>query len=115
MEYMHELKDKLCRELEHYADKSNLSASDLETVDKLTHSIKSIETILAMRGDYSKDRYSRDHYSYDDYSNKRDSMGRYSRDDDRAHITRELRELMHRTADESVKRAIKQAVSEIER
>ena len=59
MEYMHELKDMLCEELERIADKGELTAGSLETIDKLTHSIKSIATIIAM---------DEAGYSYDDVS-----------------------------------------------
>ena len=72
MEFYYDLKKKLCKELEEIADKRELSAGDLEVIDKLTHSIKSIVTIMAM--DDSG-------YSYNDgYSGtrRRDSMGRYA-------------------------------------
>ena len=32
MEYLYELKEKLCKELEEYAQKSNMNAGDLEMV-----------------------------------------------------------------------------------
>jgi hypothetical protein len=106
MHYMHDLKDLLCAELEDYAEKGKksgkMSMGDLETVHKLTDTVKNILKIdmLEEEGGYSEDG----HYmgegriygtSYDDgmhreggYSYargrryaKRDSMGRYSRDD----------------------------------
>ena len=40
MEYMHELKEKLCNELEEIANKGELGAGDLEIVHKLTDSFK---------------------------------------------------------------------------
>lgn len=71
MEYYYDLKKMLCKELENVANQKELSAGDLETVDKLTHSIKSLLTIMAMEDSG---------YSYDGYSGarKRDSMGRYA-------------------------------------
>ena len=48
MEYLYDLKDMLCRELKEYAKKGELSAGSLETIDKLTHSLKSVVTIMAM-------------------------------------------------------------------
>ena len=107
MHYMHDLKDLLCAELEDYAEKGKksgkMSMGDLETVHKLTDTVKNILKIdmLEEEGGYSEDG----HYmgegriygtSYESgYSErggssyargrgryaKRDSMGRYSRDD----------------------------------
>ena len=85
MHKMEELRDMLCKELEAITDRGELSAGSLDIVDKLTHSIKSIDTILAME---NYDDYSNDEMYYDDRSEargrgrnaKRDSMGRYSRD-----------------------------------
>jgi hypothetical protein len=106
MHYMHDLKDLLCAELEDYAEKGKksgkMSMGDLETVHKLTDTVKNILKIDVLKEEagYSEDG----HYmgegriygtSYDDgmhheggYSYargrgryaRRDSMGRYSRD-----------------------------------
>lgn len=107
MHYMEDLKDLLCAELEDYAEKGKksgkMSMGDLETVHKLTDTVKNIMKIDTLKEElgYSEDG----HYmgegriygtSYDDgmhreggyaYARgrgryaKRDSMGRYSRDD----------------------------------
>ena len=106
MHYMHDLKDLLCAELEDYAEKGKksgkMSMGDLESIHKLTDTVKNIMKIDVLKEEvgYSEDG----HYmgegriygtSYDDgmhregeYSYargrryaKRDSMGRYSRDD----------------------------------
>lgn len=104
MDYMHDLKDLLCAELEDYAEKgkksSKLSMGDLESIHKLTDTVKNILKIdtLSEELGYSEDS----HYmgegriygtSYESgYSErggssyargrgryaKRDSMGRYS-------------------------------------
>lgn len=106
MHYMHDLKDLLCAELEDYAEKGKksgkMSMGDLESIHKLTDTVKNIMKIDVLKEEagYSEDG----HYmgegriygtSYDDgmhreggYSYargrgryaKRDSMGRYSRD-----------------------------------
>ena len=107
MHYMHDLKDLLCAELEDYAEKGKksgkMSIGDLDSIHKLTDTVKNILKIDLMESD---DGYSEDGAymgegriygtSYDDgmrrgvgYSYargrgryaKRDSMGRYSRDD----------------------------------
>ena len=109
MQYMHDLKDLLCAELEEYAEKGKksgkMSAADLDGIHKLTDTVKNILKInmLEEEGGYSEDG----HYmgegriygtSYDDgmgcnYSRRggssyargrrnarRDSRGRYSRE-----------------------------------
>ena len=107
MHYMHDLKDLLCAELEDYAEKGKksgkMSIGDLDSIHKLTDTVKNILKIDMLDGEtgYSEDGayigegriYGT---SYDDgmrrgggYSYargrgryaKRDSMGRYSRDD----------------------------------
>lgn len=85
--YMHELKEKLCEELEEIARKGELGAGDLEIIHKLTDTIKNIDKIEMLEED---DGYSRDgdweadmRGTYGRGSSyrgrKRDSMGRYSR------------------------------------
>lgn len=78
MNKMEELKEMLCEELEKITKKGELSAGSLDVVDKLTHSIKSIDTIMAMEeAGYSNESgysYARGRGRYA----RRDSMGRYS-------------------------------------
>ena len=107
MHYMHDLKDLLCAELEDYAENGKksgkMSMGDLESIHKLTDTVKNILKIdmLEEESGYSEDgAYMGEGRiygtSYDDgmrrgggYSYargrgryaKRDSMGRYSRDD----------------------------------
>ena len=107
MHYMEDLKDLLCAELEDYAENGKksgkMSMGDLDSIHKLTDTVKNILKIDMLDGEtgYSEDGayigegriYGT---SYDDgmrrggdYSYargrgryaKRDSMGRYSRDD----------------------------------
>ena len=87
MEYMHDLKDKLCKELEEIARKPEMSAGDLEAVHKLTDTIKNLDKIEMLEdGGYSRagDWEMEGRGSYNRGSSyrgrKRDSMGRYSRD-----------------------------------
>lgn len=77
MEYLYDLKEMLCQELKDIVRKGELSAGSLETVDKLTHSLKSILAIMAMEeggGSYEG--------SYENSgrsgARRRDSMGRYA-------------------------------------
>lgn len=128
MEYMHELKNMLCDELEEIADKGELTAGSLDTIDKLTHSIKSIATIMAMEdSDYSYDDGNmgsyRGSYRGGSYAQRRDSRGRYSRrnmgrrysrDDETDKMVMKLEKMMNESADQNVKQAIQQAISAIE-
>lgn len=122
MHKMEELRDKLVKELEELSSKGEMSMGSLDAIDKLTHSIKSIDTILAMKG------YSGDRYAYDN-SYKRDSMGRYSRYDGsydgysrrngysrdaKKEISETLRELS-RTADGESKHMIESWMKELDR
>ena len=74
MHEMHELKEMLEEELKKITKQGKISTSSLDVVDKLTHAIKSIETIMAMReSGYSNRAYGRG--SYDNYSNRGESYG----------------------------------------
>ena len=122
------LKEMLCDELEQITRKGELTAGSLDTVDKLTHAIKSIVTIMAM--DEYEDGYSRadgEHmtsgrrYSYAGRGRgaRRDSMGRYSRggysyDDARDDMVKELRELMNDAPDERTKQEFQKFISKME-
>ena len=86
MEYMHELKEKLCDELKEIANKGELGAGDLEIVHKLTDTIKNLDKIEMLEdGGYSQagdwEIEGRAYNRGNSYARrKRDSMGRYSRD-----------------------------------
>ena len=139
---MYELRDMLCDELDKVAEQGELTAGSLELVDKLTHSIKSIDTILAMEEAYGDD-YSRDDgRMYDDghsynrgrggynrgnsYARgrrgnvRRDSMGRYSRDggysyvDAKQDMIAELKELAAKAPDDKTKQEIEHFANEME-
>lgn len=87
MHAMEELRKTLEKELEKISTKGSINETDLGHVDKLTHSIKSIDTIMAMQdAGYSERAYPYYGNSYDGGNSyyrgqRRDSMGRYSRDD----------------------------------
>lgn len=102
MEYIEKIKKMLCKELDEYAMKGKLTASDLEMVHKLTDTVKNLDKIALMseneENGYSEARggmRGRSYMggsSYDDdmmYSERRgrgrnarrDSMGRYSSED----------------------------------
>lgn len=120
MHALKELKEKFQDELEKIARKSDLSAGDLETVHKLTDTIKNIDKICMIEDDgYSGDgewsangNYSRNN-SY--AGRRRDSMGRYSRDGGKEKMISRLESMMDDSDSEKTKSAIRRCISEIER
>ena len=137
MHKLEELREILMEELDECVKKDELSTSSLDVIDKLTHSIKSIDTILAMeeagysyednhsyargRGKYAKrdsmGRYSRNSYndgSYDRYYSRRGSYDGYSREDAKDELMNELRELQMDAQDEASKQMIKQWMKQVE-
>lgn len=132
--YMHELKDKLCEELEEIARKGELGAGDLEIVHKLTDTIKNIDKIEMLEED---DGYSRDgdweadmRGTYGRGSSyrgrKRDSMGRYSRTgrmypdrvysrgDAKEHMMEQMEDMMG-GANEREKEILRRAMDQLEK
>lgn len=119
MKTYHDLKDMLCEELDEITRKGELTAGSLDTVDKLTHSIKSLETIIAMNE--AQDGES-GYYPYMGRSyQRRDMRGRYSRDnrgysrdDSRDSMIHELREIMQDAPDDHTKKRFQSFIRELE-
>lgn len=142
MKKMEELKEMLCEELEKITKKGELSAGSLDVIDKLTHSIKSIDTIMAMEdagysNEYSYNYSREDRYMMDggDRGNsnargrKRDSMGRYSRDnsyrgsynrggysreDEMESLKMDLHEMLEDAKSEDQRRMIRNWIKQVE-
>lgn len=131
MDELYELKEMLCKELKEYGTKGKLDVGGLDIVDKLSHSIKNIDKIIEKYeeegyseegGSYAYNRggsYRGGSYdgrrggSYEggrggSYARgrgrnaRRDSMGRYSREDgyssaedDMDDLVMELKEMAH--------------------
>lgn len=129
MEYMHELKEKLCDELEEIARKGELGAGDLEIIHKLTDTIKNLDKIEMLEdgGGYSQagDWEMEGRGSYERGSSyrgrKRDSMGRYSstgrmysRADVRDGMMAQLEEMMDH-ASEQERTILRQAMDKLEK
>ena len=136
MKNLEKIKDKLMDELDELARKPEMSAGDLETIHKLTDTVKNIDKICM----YEDNEYSGDYDggmweamgSYaggnrggmgggrsdrgSSYARrKRASMGRYSRDDGEEEMLEQLKEMMHEAGDSRVKSAIKRCITEIEK
>lgn len=138
---MEKLKEKLWKELDEIADKPDLSAGDLEAAHKLTDTIKNIDKICMleeetgyshdgewaadMRGTYGRgssyanrgEHYMRGHYSrdggMDGYSSRRDSRGRYSREDGRSKMMMHIEQAID-AADGQDKEQIKRFMRQLE-
>lgn len=114
----HDLKDMLCKELTEIVDRGEMGTGELDVIDKLTHSIKSIETIIAMNDSgYSGASYGR--YPM------RDARGRYSRDmmytprrysrdsDGKSDMIAELEDLMEEAQTDKERDALRKAISHL--
>ena len=102
---MYELKEMLCKEIDKIADKGEISAGSLDAIDKLTHSIKSIVTIMAMEGS-----------SGDDYSGARRGGRRgYSRDDGMDELSDHLHSMLSDARSEDQKQMIRKWLRQVEK
>lgn len=139
MKKMEELRDMLCEELDKLAGKGQVTSGSLELIEKLTASIHYIDEIMQMEeGGYSNDGYSNARGRYA----KRDSMGRYSSDNDYSsrmsydyandgysrdgysrdggysrdskHMVNQLRSMMQGVSDEKTRQAMERCISQIE-
>ena len=126
MKALYDLKEKLCMELEEIAAKPSLSTGDLETLHKLTDTIKNIDKIAMLeggeegysraggweaRGNYGNRRYDEGGSSYRGMHYVR---GHYSRDDSKQHMIGELERMMG-TADGQYREVIQRALDEVRR
>ena len=136
MEYMHELKEKLCDELEEIARKGELGAGDLEIIHKLTDTIKNLDKIGMLEDGYSQagdweiegraynrgssyanrgKHYVRGHYSRDGYSMEgRGNRGGYSRHDAKEAMMEQMEVLMDQAGSEREREAIRRCMSQLE-
>lgn len=134
MEYMYELKDKLCKELDEIARKPEMGAGDLEIVHKLTDTIKNLDKIeMLEEGEYSQSRdwdfpnrtvYDKDnsyanrgkHYVRGHYSReRRDSRGRYSREGAKDQMMEQMEEMMDSATTDREREIIRRAMDQLEK
>lgn len=130
MNAIYDLKDMLCEELEQMVNNGNIN---LDTIDKLTHTLKSVETIIAMKeGGYStsvmpnNSRYYEDSNSYrkgrnggisynenyNSYRMNRRNSG-YSRADGKEEMIANLREMMEESTGEQ-KNALRHCMEQLQ-
>lgn len=132
MHELYELKEMLCKELEEYGQKGELTAGSLEVVDKLANTIKNLCKIIDM---YEDDEYSSRGGYYEDGmggsyarggshvrggrggnrgANQYGSYargGRYSRD---GGMIEDLRELMQDAPDERTRQEFQKFIHKME-
>jgi len=132
MNAIYDLKDMLCDELEQIMASGNVN---LDMIDKLTHTLKSVETIIAMKeGGYSTSVMPRESRHYNDsgnsYRNGRDGgisynegynsyrMNRrnsgYSRADGKEEMIANLRKMMEDSTGEQ-KDALRHCMEQLQR
>lgn len=144
---MHKIKEMLMKELYEYEDKAKkssgkLSAGDLETIHKLTDTVKNIDKIEMLEDDdgYSGDTdfmgegrmygtsYRSNGYMYNSNDGqggssyargrgrnaRRDSRGRYSRDGAKENLIEKLEEAMDEAESEQDREKIRRVIMQIE-
>ena len=132
MEYMYELKDKLCKELDEIARKPEMGAGDLEIIHKLTDTIKNLDKIemledggYSQAGDWEADMRGTYGRGSSYRGRKRDSMGRYSRDgrggrggysrhDAKEAMMEQMEMLMDQAGSEKEREAIRRCMNQLE-
>ena len=132
MEYMHELKDKLCKELDEIARKPEMGAGDLEIIHKLTDTIKNLDKIemledggYSQAGDWEADMRGTYGRGSSYRGRKRDSMGRYSREgrggrggysrhDAKEAMMEQMEMLMDQAGSEREREAIRRCMGQLE-
>lgn len=126
MKTLYDLKDMLCGELDEIGKKGEMSAGDLETVHKLTDTIKNIDKITMLEENgYSRDEdYIRDgdwnanmrgNYGRGSSYARRGShyvRGHYSRDDARDSMMRKLEDMI-RNVDGYDRETIQHCIDEL--
>lgn len=140
MHGIYDLKEMLCKELEEYGKKGELSAGTLEIVDKLAHAVKNIDKIIETyeeeeysnygggsynsyegsyrnRGSYNNGGSRRGSYARGRGSNaERDRMGRYSSEgySRGGDMVERLRMMMNEAPDDRTRQEIQNLVSRME-
>lgn len=137
MHAIYELKDMLCKELEEYGEKGELTTGSLDVIDKLAHTIKNLDKIIecyeeegysgrggsyvdgGMGGNVGGGSYARRRGAnqYGSYArgryNRRNNMGRYSREGGVEEMVESIRGMMQELP-ENVQRDAQRFVEKLE-
>lgn len=123
MHKLYELKDKLMKELEEYADNGKFSKDDVEAIKYASSAIDHICNIMEREDEeysnmypyaynYGGSSYARGGRSYA-RGRRRDSMGRYSRAGE--DIAEQLRGMMADAPDEHIRMEIERLANKVEK
>ena len=125
MHKLHELKEKLMRELEDYSENGKFSKDDVESIKYITSAIDHICNIMEDSEDYSMAMgsdydgpYMRGNNPGMNYARgrgrnaRRDSMGRYSRAGE--DLAAQLRGMMQDAPDERIRSEIERLANKVE-
>lgn len=137
MHKLYELKDKLMKELEEYADNGKFSKEDVEAIKYTASAIDHIcniveddeysEAMMPMGGGYTYARnrsYAREgrggrSYARGRMNARRDAMGRYSREGGYSRagedIAEQLRDMMQDAPDEHIRMEIERLANKVEK
>ena len=123
MRALEDLREMLCDELDEIAKKQEMSAGDLETIHKLTDTIKNIDKIIIMDedGGYSQagdwEMEGRGNYGRgSSYASrgKHYVRGRYSRDGAKEHMMTQLEEMERNASNDKERDAIRRCINQLE-
>lgn len=117
-----ELKDMLVDKLDEYAEEGKLTISTLDTIHKLTDTVKNLCKIdmLEEAAEYTDNEYSRRYGRGASYARKRDNMGRYSResyrrgysrDDAREHMIDQIEDMMQNASTDKEREALRKCMT----
>ena len=110
MENMHKLKDTLCRELDEFARRDSIESYDLDTIHKLTDTIKNLDKIEMLEdGGYSQARGGGNRGGMRTYARDGEG-GRYSRDDGRDDMVNRLEEMMSHVSSDRDREEIRRMI-----
>ena len=123
MHKLHELKEKLMRELEDYSENGKFSKEDVESIKYIASAIDHICNIVEDSDEYSNMYYGEDDGSYARGGNRsyargrgrnarRDAMGRYSRAND--DMVEQLRSMMQEAPDERTRQEFQRFITKVE-
>lgn len=133
---LYDLKEMLCKQLEDYGKKGELSAAVLERVDMLAHAVKNLDKIIESmeESEYSErmdgrsygGRSYRDGSYYDGGRSmargrgsnaRRDSMGRYASDgySSTGDMADQLRSMMDEAPDDRTRQELQRLASKLDR
>lgn len=134
MHAIYDLKEMLCKQLEDYGKKGELSAAVLERVDMLAHAVKNLDKIIETmeESDYSGNMDGRSYGgrpyrdgSYDGGRSmargrnaRRDSMGRYASDGysrDDGNMADRIRDMMDEAPDERTRQELQRLATKLDR